>query len=251
MSENILTFALEGDIALADFSEAMKDFGALIAALSQEIGGQTKIDWRIHDLDAGSAIATVRGDSPNREIVEGVILAYVTVGNALQRQEPVPYSEKVRRVARNIRKRVKGSINSIRLETPFGEAVITRDAIGRRESPITYAHGQVKGTVQTLTNRGGLRFTLYDAIFDKPISCYLDEGQEHIMRGAWGRKVVVSGLIGRESEQNRPIVVRHITNIDVIDEAVSGNYREARGAIPYDKEKPKPEVIIRGMRDAW
>jgi hypothetical protein len=251
MSENILTFALEGEITLADFSEAMKDFGALIAALSQEIGGQTKIDWRIDDLNAGSAIATVRGDSPNQEIVEGVIRAYATVGNALQRQEPIPYSEKVRRVARKIQKRVQGSINSIRLETPFGEAVITRGYIGRKEPPITYAHGQVKGTVQTLTNRGGLRFTLYDAIFDKPISCYLDEGQEHIMRGTWGRKVVVSGLIGREAEQKRPVVVRHITNIDVIDDTVSGSYRDARGAIPYEKEKPKPEVIIRSIRDAW
>jgi hypothetical protein len=251
MSENILTFALEGEVTLADFSEAMKDFGALITALSQEIAGQTKIDWRIDDLNAGSAIATVRSDSPHKEIVEGVVRAYATVGNALQRQEPIPYSEKVRRVARNIRKRVKGSINSIRLETPFGEAVITREPIGRKEPPITYAYGQVKGTVQTLTNRGGLRFTLYDAIFDKPISCYLDEGQEHIMRGAWGRKVVVSGLIGREVEQKRPVVVRHITNIDVIEDTSPGSYRDARGAIPYEKEKPKPEVIITSIRDAW
>jgi hypothetical protein len=251
MADDILTIALEGEVTLADFSEAMKDFGALVAALSQEIGGPTKIDWRIDDLTASSAIATVRGDSPNREIVEAVVRAMATVGTALQHREPIPYSEKVRRVARRMRKRVKGSIDSIRLETPFSEAIITREAVGQRESLIAYTFGQVKGTVQTLTNRGGLRFTLYDSIFDKPISCYLDEGQEHIMRGAWGRKVIVSGSIGRESEQKRPVVVRHITQIDILDDTPPGSYRDARGVIPYDEGNKKPEMIIRGIRDAW
>lgn len=251
MTDNILTIALEGDILLADFSGAMKDFGALIAALSQEIGGKTKIDWRIEELSSGSAMATIRGDSPNRELVVAVVHAYATVGNALQRQEPIPYSEKVRRVASSLRKRVKGSINSIRLETPSTEAVITKETVNQRESAIAYTYGQLRGTVQTLKNRGGLRFTLYDSIFDKPISCYLDEGQEHIMRGAWGKKVIVSGSIGREPEQKRPVIVRHVTNVDILDETLKGNYRQARGAIPYEEGKGKPEVIIRSLRDSW
>jgi hypothetical protein len=87
--DNILTLALEGEITLADFSEAMKDFGALVAVLSQERAGTTKIDWRIDDLTAGRAIATIRGDSPNREMVEAVVRAVGTVGSALQHQEPI------------------------------------------------------------------------------------------------------------------------------------------------------------------
>jgi hypothetical protein len=251
MTDNILTFALEGEVTLDDFSEAIKEFRELIGALSQEIGGKTKIDWRIDELNAGSALATIRGTSSNEEAVVGVIQAYATVGKALQSRTPIPYSEKVRRSARSLRRRVKGSINSIRLETPFSEAIITRETDSRRESPITYSYGQVKGIIQTLTNRGGLRFTLYELLFDKPISCYLDEGQEHIMRGAWGRKVMVSGSIGRESEQKRPVVVRHITSVQILDETPPGNYRLARGIIPYNEESEKPEVIIRGMRDAW
>jgi hypothetical protein len=89
--------ALEGEITLTDFSEATKDFWALIAALTQEIGGKTKIDWRINDLNAGSAMTTILGTSSNIEIVEGVVQAYATVGNALQQRAPIPYSENVRR----------------------------------------------------------------------------------------------------------------------------------------------------------
>jgi hypothetical protein len=150
-----------------------------------------------------------------------------------------------------MRRRVKGSINSIRLETPFSEAIITRETEGRKEPRITYSYGKVRGIIQTLTNRGGLRFTLYELLFDKPICCYLEEGQENIMRGAWGRKVIVSGSIGRESEQKSPVVVRHISNIEILEEAPQGNYRLARGIIPFDEEREKPEVIIRAMRDAW
>lgn len=251
MKDNILTFALEGELTLDDFSEAIKDFNALVSALSQEIGGTTKIDWRIDELNAGSALATIHGVSSDEQVVLGVVQGYAAVGKALQNRTPIPYSEKVRRAARSMRRRVKGSINSIRLETTFGEAIITRETEGRQESPIAYSHGEVKGIVQTLTNRGGLRFTLYELLFDKPISCYLDEGQENIMRGAWGRKVIVSGLIGRESEQKRPVVVRHITNVQILDDTPPGNYRLARGIIPYNEESEKPEVIIRAMRDAW
>jgi hypothetical protein len=71
------------------------------------------------------------------------------------------------------------------------------------------------------------------------------------MRGAWGNRVVISGLIGREPEHNRPIVVRHVQKIDILEDTPSGSYRDARGAIPYEKGMEKSEVIIRRIRDAW
>lgn len=251
MIDDILTIALDGDITLADFSEAMKRFRSLVDALSQEVGGKTKVDWRIDDLQAGSAIATIRGTSPHPEITEGVIRAFATVGDTLQRHESIPYSDKVRRRAYAITELVKDSIISIRFETPFSDALITGQTDQTKATEITYAHGQVRGTVQTLTSRRGLKFTLYDSVFDKPISCYLNEDQEEIMRGAWGRKVVVSGLIGREPDQKRPVVVRQIQDVEVLNDVPAGSYRLARGASSPEKESEKPEVTIRSIRDAW
>jgi hypothetical protein len=216
MSQNILTFALDGEITLAEYSEAMKRFRSFVGALSQEVGRNTKIDWRIDELQAGNAIAMIHGNSAHPDIVDSVVHAYARVGTALERGEPIPYSDIVRRRAYHIQKLVKGSINSIRFETPFSDALIARGS--RRDdgtelisahqtdkATIKKSHGQIRGTVQTLTNRGGLKFTLYDSIFDSPISCYLSEGQEEIMRGLWGRKVIVSGIIGREPYQQRVV----------------------------------------------
>jgi hypothetical protein len=259
MAQNILTIVLDGDITLGDFSEAMRRFRALVGALSQEVGRKTKIDWRIDELQAGSTIATIRGHSAYPDIVERVVQAFARVGEALQRREPIPYSDTVRRRAYSMQKLVKGSIQSIRLETPFSDALITSDnrvntntgaTTPSEGRTITYTYGQVRGTVQTLTNRGGLKFTLYDSIFDAPISCYLNEGQEEIMRGVWGRKVTVSGLIGREPYQKRAVVVRQIEKIDVIEDVTPGSYRQAKGATPREEGKEKPEVIIRSLHDA-
>lgn len=262
MAQNILTIALDGDITLGDFSEAMKRFHSFVGALSREVGGKTKIDWRIDELQAGSAIATIRGDSAHEEIVEEVIRAFARVGEALQRRDLIPYSDTVRRRAYNIQKLVKGSINSIRLETPFSDAIITDGDMANaitgviladqsKTPSITYAHGQVRGTVQTLTNRTRLKFTLYDSTFDSPISCYLHEGQEEIMRGVWGKKVTVSGLIGREPYQKHAVVVRQIENIDIIKDTPAGSYRHAKGVISREKMGENPEIIIRSIRDAW
>lgn len=251
MTEDILTIALDGDITLADFAEAIKRFRSLVDALSQEIGGKTKVDWRIDDLLAGSAIATIRGSAPRPEVTEGVIRAFATVGNALQKHEPVPYSDKVRRCANAIAELAKGSITAIRFETPFSDALISSQTRQPAGTEMTYAHGQVRGTVQTLTSRRGLKFTLYDAIFDKPISCYLQAEQAEIMREAWGRRVVVSGLIGREPEQKRPVVVRQIQSVTLLDDVPAGSYRRARGALSAENEAEKPETLIRSIRDAW
>jgi len=261
MTENLLTIALDGDITLLDFSTAMSRFRLLVHALSNEVAGKRKVVWRVEELNAASAIATVRGESREPQAPERVIQAFASVGEALQAQQPIAFSEPVRRYAHNLRRVVKRSIQAMRLETSFSDALIVNGhragemTFDRGHAPtpaaLTYAYGQMRGTVQTLSNRRGLKFTLYDAIFDKPISCYLSEGQEELMRGAWGRQVTVSGLIAREPYQKRPVVLRHITQVNIVEEVPAGSYRQARGAIPYEEGSEKPEVIIRGIRDAW
>jgi hypothetical protein len=260
MAKNTLTIVLDGNITMGDFSEAMKRFRSFVAALSQEVGGNTPIEWRIDELQSGSAKVTIQGNSAHPDLVEAVVQAFARAGEALQRREPIPYSEIVRRRAYSLKKLVKGSIHSIRLETPLSDALITNDdavssdigtvPIHQVNGPkLTYAYGQVRGTIQTLTNRGGLRFTLYDSIFDAPISCYLNEDQEEILRGVWGRKVTVTGMVGREPYQKRAVVVRQIEEIEIIEDIAPASYRQARGIIPREEGAEKPEIIIRGIRD--
>ena len=104
--------------------------------------------------------------------------------------------------------------------------------------------------MQTLSNRSGLRFNLYDNIHDRAVACYLEPGQEDRMRQAWGRMARVSGTVSREESTGNPTVIRRIIDIEVIEEKEPGAYQLARGAVPWQPGFEAPEDLIRRMRDA-
>jgi hypothetical protein len=90
-------------------------------------------------------------------------------------------------------KLLDGRITSLRLETEIEDFLVEAHYEGKAPLKPSYAYGRLKGTIQTLSARHGIRFTLYDVLFDRPISCYLKEGQEDLIREYWGKKVHVSG----------------------------------------------------------
>jgi len=264
-SGNTLTFMLEGEISLESFAEAVTSFNKLIAGLTAEAGGE--IDWALDDLVYSSAIASVRGQSARPERVAKVVQDYVEVGRALQHNAPLKRSSIVVRSARSIARLVgqpRGP-RAVRFETAREESIVSHPpkrtrAISQRSllaNPITQpqamefgepvgAYGAIDGTVQTLTNRRGLRFTLYDSLNDRAVSCYLTNGQEEMMRGAWGKHAIVEGWVTRDPSDGHPLSIRDVINVTLLDE---GDYASARAIIPYNADDPLPEETIRRLRD--
>jgi hypothetical protein len=251
MAEETLTIALDGNISLSDFAETIRQFEALVDALSDEVGGDQKVEWQLEDLHVGSAIATVRGVSADLETTDRIIRSFAVVGDALQRQESIPYSPKVRDKALALARSVKGSIIGIRFETPYSVATIAQHDVGQPMLDIVYQYGQIAGTVQTLMKRRGPRFILYDSVFDRPIPCYLEPGQEDMVRDLWERSVVVVGEIGRDQMLFRPMAVRRIERVEIIEEEPLASYLQARGVLPKAEGEPNSEEVVRSMRDGW
>lgn len=251
MSRKTVTLALNGDVPLGAFSDALRHLTALLDSLTRDIAKGTPIEWVIDDLQAGSALTTALGIAEDEYALDQVIEGYIVVGEALEQGRPIPYSRRVQRAAAGITGILDGKVTSIRFETEQRDATIVSPAEqGKRSPTMRFAYGTVKGTVQTLTSRHGLRFTLYDALFDKAVSCYLQPGYEETMRDVWGRRVVVSGRVGRDPVHGRAVIVRGIKRIDQIPDAETGSYRRARGIIPYHQGMELPEVTIRRLRDA-
>ena len=259
MATDTITLILEGDIPLESFAKAIKDFSSLIVALTNEEGGD--IEWTIEDLQPGSTLATVRGRSPQPERVERVVRNYARVGKALQRNQSVSHSLKVARPAQALGRLVGEKVKTIRFETPEEEAVISKRPSSRRtltvEDTMTVpepqiesapgSFGAVEGEVQTLSKRHGLRFTLYDSLNDRAVSCYLQPGQEESMRDVWGKHAIIEGWISRDPTDGRPLAVRHVSDITPILE--EGDYTQARGILPLKPGDELPEVRIRQLRD--
>lgn len=251
MANDSITYALTGEVSKDTFAAAARDVSALIDALAAEIVGKDQPQWVVEYLEAGSATMTFAGIGEDaEEAVEKIVRGYAAVGRSLERDEPVPYSNRVERAARKLTEALNGAVTAVRFETPEESATVISPSATVETQKHLQAYGAIEGRVQTLTSHGGLRFVLYDALFGKAVYCYLEAGNEELMRGAWDRRAAVEGWVSREPVTGRPVSVRRVSAVNLLDEVEPGAYRKARGAVPIRRDDPPPEDQVRIARDA-
>jgi hypothetical protein len=251
VANDSITYALSGEVTKEAFAAAAADLSALIDALTADLVGKERPEWVVEYLEAGSATMTFAGVGEDvEEAVEKIVHGYAAVGRSLERGDPVPYSPRVERAARRLTDVLNGSVTAVRFETPEESATVVSPSATVETQRHLQAYGAVEGRVQTLTSHGGLRFVLYDALFGKAVYCYLNVGSEELMRGAWDRRAVVEGWVSRDPVTGRPVSVRKVSSVSLLDEIQRGAYRQARGAVPTSREEPLPEEVVRTIRDA-
>jgi len=251
MAKETLTLALEGDVALDDFAQAIGNLNLLVNQLTKEVTKDANVVWLVDELYAGSAVATFRGVNGDLSSIENVVNAYEDVGDSLQSGRVLKYSTTVQGYAHKLIGVLDDRVTAVRFETPEKDYIVVGKQKGyMQEAQIKYAWSSVKGSVETLSKRKKLSFTLWDSLFDKPISCYFKEGQEDIMRDSWGRRAIVSGKVGRRIETGRPIVVRDVKQVRVIEDVEPGSYRKAKGVFPWTPGTELPEDIVGRLRSA-
>jgi hypothetical protein len=67
------------------------------------------------------------------------------------------------------------------------------------------------------------------------------------MRQFWGKDVVVTGEIERDAETQRPVEVRVVDDIQLLQSVPAGSYERARGIMKFGDERP--EDLLRRLRD--
>lgn len=248
MAKDTMTLALGGEVDLHQFAIAISNFEVLARALSKDAKAEG-VKWIIYDLQAGSATATVRGEGDVLAEVEQVVNDYEALGQSAQKGE-YPDKPEIAKPLREITGLLGDKVTYIRFETPDKDFTI----VSKPEIVVPFAivksYGAIEGRIQTLSNRKGLRFVLFDTLRDRAISCYLSEGQEEKMRESWGKRAIVEGEISREVSTGRPLAIRHINDVKILPESERGGYLQARGIAPRPKGAPLAETIIRQLRDA-
>jgi hypothetical protein len=249
MAGEELTITLEGDIPLHDFARAMHHFHELIAALTEVVAAGADITWMMQDLEVGSARATVRGEAADLESVARVKRAYAAVGHALRSNEPIPYPSKVAKPARAIVSVINEKVLAVTFSAGDEDIVIEarRPEAGIRE---TVALGAIEGRVQTLSERKRPHFTLFDAIHDQAVSCYMPRERLGEALQFFGRLVQVRGTVFRYAATGRPIKVDPVVRVEVLDEREPGDYRRARGIAPVPPDSLSTVEAMRRVRDA-
>ena len=244
MARNTLTFALGGRVDIEKLADGINALKRLITALT----GSDEVAWVVEDLQSGSAVATLRGESDDHTVVERIVDDYGDVGGRLERHEILHYGSRVAQAADAIG-RLAQTVEYVRFETPDDDYTIYGN--GRaKERILSKSVGAITGRIQTLSNRGGLRFNLYDVVHDRAVGCYLRQGQEELMRQAWGRRARVSGSISRELPSGRPLTIRQILDVEILEDFAPRSYRLARDAVKWNPGDKMPEEVIRKLRDA-
>ena len=248
MPGDTLTFELGGEVNIDDLENGVARFRRLVSALATGVS----VIWVVEDLNIGSATITIRAESSDDAGVERVLKEYASVGHSLAEGEPLQYVQSnVTKAAHEIALLAE-THEYVRFETPYTDYMIygSGTALRKPDSPRS-AIGVVTGTVQTLSNRSGLTFNLYDTIHDKSVRCYLKPGQEELMREAWGRWTRVTGTVSREADSGRPISIRDILKVELLEEATPGSYQLAKGAVPWRPGDMTPEEAVRRVRDRY
>ena len=247
MPKDTITFELGGRVDIREFEKSFSAFRRLITALTPQKAGVT---WVVEDLQAGSAAVTFRGEADVLADVERIVTDYEKIGYALAHNEAAPSRNSRIAKAVNAIMPLTETMEYVRFQTPAVEHTIYGNGKVPSRPGASISIGAITGRIQTLSNRGALRFNLYDTLHDKAIACYLTQGQEELMREAWGKRARVSGTITRETNKGRPIAIRQILRVETLREPVPGSYKRARGAIPWKPGDKRAEEIIRELRDA-
>ena len=230
--DDIVTLRLDGVVPFPDFATAIVELNELLRSLSSEItGSAATVQWNVVGLSASSAVATVQGASDDPEDLSAVLTAYSNVGQALEDQTEIPYSEDIRRHARSIASLVNGDITAIHFSTSRNLHIL-REPPTREKTPVTVdAIGAIEGRIRTLTDRQSLKFMLFDSLFDSAVSCYISPGQADEAQRLWRKRVIVEGQVRRQPKTGIPTQIRNIRAIQELPSATPGSYRAARGAL--------------------
>lgn len=245
MTAETLTFEIGGRVTVDQLATGVSLFHRLVSALTADTG----VQWVVADLQSGSAIVTLEGQSETPHEIRRIVLSYADVGRALEGQEYLTYQPPVKRAAEEIRTFAE-TVEAVRLQTAEADYTVVTGSNSTVPPKLAVSIGSVTGRIQTVSNRGRLRFNLYDSIFDKAVGCYLQSGQEELIREAWGRRASVSGRVTREADTGRALAVRNILDVEVLNDIAPGSYRIARGAVRPEPGSEPAHEVIRRLRDA-
>lgn len=251
--EKTLGLKLSGDITLDLFAIAIQEFSGLLEVLTEEVAGLECFDWELEELGERNALIQVRALSEDIVIVDKTIRAFDEIAESLAAGKFIGFSPNVSKHAYALTSLIDGQIKEITLLTGFNVHTIARHVDQKsieQQTPSFISWGTIKGHVTAISGRQKLQITLNDSLFDKAVVCSLP--QEFLSKAGewWDKEVLVTGRIYRDVETDRPIRIRDVIEVQVLDSQGIEAFEAVRGIMPHNPADELPETLIRRSRDA-
>lgn len=249
MSNSSITLRLEGESSIDEFAKSMTSLAQLLDAMRVEIAGSSSVTWLVDDLSTGSAIATLRPLTDTPEQADRVAQGVLAVGRALSDHAPIPYGPAVQRAASGLSSVLNGYVTSLTL-TVGSHSASVHSRVPVMESLSVRSFGSVRGSLETLRARRGLKFTLFDELYDGAIECTISDEQRDIVREMWGLRVIVAGTVFRDRISGRPTRIDPVTAIEPIPDVDENAFLNAPGVLSEIDPSLESHALVRRLRDA-
>lgn len=242
-------FRVDGELTIDKLADAFGRFRNVLEALERVEDAHVR--WVLAALEYGSAGITARAEPLDDAAVDKIPTMtdrYLSAARQVFSGEP-DQGQPLLRLVRELTN-VADEQHRLILETADDDVIFTAPAqlAPVRTAPhATKSLGTVRGRVETLSHRRGYRFTLYELASVGRVSCYLQPDHEDLMRDAWGHIADVTGVVTRDADSGRPLAVRRVTSVDVVNEGETMGFLRARGAVGGTEPA---ERVIRRIRDA-
>jgi hypothetical protein len=272
MPDETITLVLNGKVFIEDFAVAISGWLELVKGIGSELNSSEAVRWELEDTAAGSFTGTMRAvyqRIPDQKMAKEFVERYTRVGRDLRQRKLSAFSPSLKRGAEKIISVIGERVTSVRFETDIDDAEVFAKPIADENTPLESAdapksdkfvierrdyrrnsRGSLRGKVQSIMSRGALRFTLYDAVSDHAVSCYVLPGKEEMMRDAWGKLALVEGIVRRDAATGDVTSIRNVDRITVLASEGTGGWREALRCSPSRPGKISPEAAVRRLRDA-
>lgn len=201
-----LTLELDGDDLTPElFLRGARSFFTLIQEVTDSINESVR--WRIQ-VKAGSNLIGVwpRGLSPSAAV--GRIIASVEAGlEAIEREpvEPAEFAERGLSSARDLARLGLASDGEIRVRVWANKRPhhLTSQTVANVDTVLAGEFdeaGAIDGRIQTVSERGGAKFVVYDWLTDKAVRCVIPPEMLDRVMQAFGRRAEVYGQVFYDRE---------------------------------------------------
>lgn len=205
-NQDSLSLRLKGDLPIEKFEKAVGAFFALIKEVTKTaLHDDQRIRWTV-SVRAGSAIVSaIPHYKPDVADQAAQILRIIPEGiKAMERgteEMPVGFTREAVKSVRTLAsvRGLKGSdVTSIDVGSGKERSIVTAKSFATAESLVggqRQSYGSIEGKMQTITERGGFRFVVYDSLFDRKVDCFIDEELMEKAVANFRKRVRVSGLV--------------------------------------------------------
>ncbi|HZR05427.1 MAG TPA: hypothetical protein VFA61_06335 [Candidatus Udaeobacter sp.] len=217
-TKECLSLDLRGSLPIEKFEKAIGAFFDLIKEVTKEaLNENQKIRWTVTVRSGSATVNAIPHYAPDVAAEARQILRAVPQGiQAIERgseESPRFFSrEAIKAVKRlgALQSLKPDDVTGVRIRSDSVKANITPKSVASADALIGGQHqafGSIEGKMQTITDREGFRFVVYDSLYDNRVDCFVDEDLMEQAIASFRHRVRVSGTV-QYDRQGDPVSVK-------------------------------------------